>query len=45
MFGTPPEGTLYVYMCMFTVVIYYSSHRSILKDKKQLLVLKIHTWL
>ena len=43
MSGTPPEGTLYVYMCMFTVIIYYISHLSILKDKKQILVLKILT--
>jgi hypothetical protein len=46
MFGTPPEGTLSVYMCcMFSVVMYYSSHLSIFKDKKQILVLKTLTWL
>jgi hypothetical protein len=30
LFNVAPEGTLYVYMCMFTVVIYYCSHLSIL---------------
>jgi hypothetical protein len=39
MFGTPPERPLYVYMCLFTAVIYYISkvyeaHLGIWKDKE-----------